>query len=536
MRRVIRFALILGAVASAGPSFVSGQGRRPALPREPFTAVSDGAIRTGFGTVTLYDAPAVTLRDLQKLFGGRQLWKRVSRQVTYESGGQRIEFTLDSTTVAVAGKTVQLEHPVRWWSDEVILPISFLSTPEFQEAMETHVAWDPAGRVLTVEPVPSVSSPRFYSYPDTSRVMIEVGPRVTHRVMGRRGQDLYIRFFGGRALGAERIEVKDGLIVAVELAARQRSTDLTVTLSTAAGTPRVFLQESPRRLVVDVGLPEAGEPAEDDRPRALTPPAAREESDEPALSAGPVAPDPLLALSPIKTIVIDAGHGGKDAGAVGPHGTLEKNINLEIARALARTLRRERRFNVILTRDDDVFLELRERTEIANQKKADLFVSIHCNSALSNKSKGFEVYFLSENATDEAAAAVARRENAVVELEGVTGAARRKVQELLWAMAKTETMNESSEIAALIARQVERRLPVDNRGVKQAGFYVLKGANMPAVLVESAFISHPKEEGLLNSRRYQTKLSDVVYAGLLEYEKRKIQARSSKVTKAEAAP
>ena len=116
----------------------------------------------------------------------------------------------------------------------------------------------------------------------------------------------------------------------------------------------------------------------------------------------------------------------------------------------------------------------------------------------------------------------------MVELEGITGKAQQKLQELLWSLAKTETMNESSEAAALLSREVKRRVEIDNRGVKQAGFYVLKGANMPAVLVEAGFISHPKEERVLRTARFQKKIADAIYAGVLEYEKRKIQAVQSK--------
>ncbi|HMX42395.1 MAG TPA: N-acetylmuramoyl-L-alanine amidase, partial [Elusimicrobiota bacterium] len=152
-------------------------------------------------------------------------------------------------------------------------------------------------------------------------------------------------------------------------------------------------------------------------------------------------------------------------------------------------------------------------------------ISLHCNAGLTRASNGFEIYYLSEKATDDEAAAVARRENAVVDLEGVAGPAKEKVEELLWSLARNEHMNDSSEIAALIAHQAAKRLPLANRGVKQAGFYVLRGTAMPAILIETGFITHPKEEGLLRSTRYHQKLIETVYAGLLDYEKRKIQTR-----------
>jgi N-acetylmuramoyl-L-alanine amidase len=206
---------------------------------------------------------------------------------------------------------------------------------------------------------------------------------------------------------------------------------------------------------------------------------------------------------------------------------MEKDINLELAKTFAAALERDGRFRVVLTRSDDTFIPLEERTRIANEKKADLFVSFHCNAALSDQSNGFEIYFLSEKATDDAAAATARRENAVVELEGVAGKAKMQVQRLLWSMAKNETMNESSELAALVNQRMKDVDDVAARGVRQANFFVLRGANMPAVLVESAFITHKREEKLLRSRSYQSRLVQAVHSGLMDYEKRLIQSRQA---------
>ncbi|HRY29092.1 MAG TPA: N-acetylmuramoyl-L-alanine amidase [Elusimicrobiota bacterium] len=533
----MRVPLTAGLAAlwlAAAPCFVFGQARRPPLDQEKFTAVVDGKIRTDLSTLHINAAPCLALGDVQRLFGGRQSWRRVSRRVSYEVSGRRMEFQLDASTAVVDGRTVTLDFPALYWSGQVYLPVSFLVTKEFQRAVEAKTAWDPAARTLLVEPVPSVSSPRFYSYPEKSRVVVELGPRVHFRVLGYRNNRLYVRFFGGRSLGNEKIAAEDGLVEWVQLIGHARSSDLTLALSPEAGTPRVTQQETPRQMVIEVAAkkdPPVFSPSVS-LPAPTPDPSAPDADDALFLDedlGGPTEPvSPLLALSPIKTIVVDAGHGGQDVGAVGPHGTLEKDVNLEMAKALARVLKRERRFNVVLTRNDDTFIPLDERFEVANKHKADLFISIHSNAALSSRSNGFEVYFLSEKATDDAAAAVARRENAVVEMEGVAGKTKQKLQELLWSLARTETMNESSEIAALMLRQVGKRVRIPMRGAKQAGFVVLKGANMPAVLVESAFISHPKEEGLLRSRRFRTKMADGLYAGILDYEKRKIQARAQK--------
>jgi len=219
----------------------------------------------------------------------------------------------------------------------------------------------------------------------------------------------------------------------------------------------------------------------------------------------------------IKTIVIDPGHGGKDPGAIGPGGTKEKDVVLKIAHKLAKELHKNLKTRVILTRYHDIFLPLADRTAIANREKADLFISIHCNASLKSHTEGFEIYFLSEEASDEEAQAVANMENAVMALEEKKEKGN-ELSSILWSLAMNEFMNESSELCSLICFEVDNSLRVvGNRGVKQAGFSVLKGAKMPAVLVEAAFISNESGERKLRSSKFQSELAESICAGVTKY-------------------
>jgi N-acetylmuramoyl-L-alanine amidase len=528
--KMISVALLLGCVGLP----LLAQGKRAPWPAEKVNTVVDGKIKEGVQVLQVDEEPMISLRTIKKIFGGRVQWKRVSRRVVYHSQGQRAEFGLDLSTAVVAGKNILMTPAVRAWGDEVYLPASLLITPEFQNLVASVVQWDPARRNLTVDPSPEVSSPRFYSYPSSARVSVDIGPHVNYHVLAKRQEAITIRLYGGRAKEWEKISINDGAIQAVEVAPRSRTTDLIITVASGTADPSIYLEESPRTLVIEVARengPFSPTPIPVQkhlpRPQPLSPPSTTETVLAPPARARPRSDidAPYLALSPLRTIVIDAGHGGKDAGAVGPHGTLEKEANLQIALALAKVLNNEGRFKVILTRTDDRFLTLQERSSIANKAKADLFISLHCNAGLKSDAHGFEVFFLSEKASDDDAAAVARRENAVVELEGIAGKARHELEGLLWSLARNEHMNDSSAIAGHITLQVAQRLSMLNRGVKQAGFYVLRGTSMPAILVESAFITHPKEEGLLRSARFHQKLADALYAGLLDYEKKRIQSR-----------
>ena len=231
----------------------------------------------------------------------------------------------------------------------------------------------------------------------------------------------------------------------------------------------------------------------------------------------PVLPVAEAKRSRVRTIVIDPGHGGKDPGAIGPRGTKEKDIVLKIAHKLAKELHKNLKTRVILTRYHDIFLPLAERTAIANREKADLFISIHCNACLKSRTKGFEIYFLSDKASDEEAQAVANMENAVMALEEKKEQGN-ELSSILWSLAMNEFMNESSELCSLVSSEVDNHIRgMDNRGVKQAGFTVLRGAKMPAVLVEVGFISHRSEARKLKSSKFQKELVECICAGVKEY-------------------
>jgi len=238
-----------------------------------------------------------------------------------------------------------------------------------------------------------------------------------------------------------------------------------------------------------------------------------------ALEPEITVPVPALgeAKTKIRTIVIDPGHGGKDPGAIGPKGSEEKDLVLKMAHNLAKELHKNLRTRVILTRYHDIFLPLSERTAIANREKADLFVSIHCNASLKPGTKGFEVYFLSDEASDEEAQAVANMENSVMALEEKKEKGN-ELSSILWSLTMNEFMNESYELCSLVASEVDRELKIgDNRGVKQAGFRVLRGAKMPAILVEAGFISNRAEARRLGSSKFQKEFVESVCAGVKKY-------------------
>src|SRR6266480_554106 len=218
----------------------------------------------------------------------------------------------------------------------------------------------------------------------------------------------------------------------------------------------------------------------------------------------------------IGRIVIDAGHGGHDTGTIGPTGLMEKDLCLDVALRLGKII--EQRLpgaNVIYTRSDDSFVPLEERTNIANQAKADLFVSIHANSSRDHAARGIETYYLNLKGSAEAME-VAARENATAQ-GGI-----HELQDLVMKIARTEKIEESKELAEDIQDSLSKRIqksnkPMKNRGVRKAPFVVLIGADMPSILTEISFLSNPADEQMLKKPEQRQKVAEGLYQGMVSY-------------------
>lgn len=395
---------------------------------------------------------------------------------------------------------------------------------------ESRVDWDPETRVARIaEKAHSLRLLRFRTYRDHTRVVLE----------GTRPHEFLLRDDG--ASGRVVLEVKQGIVspsirssiqvsdsLVASIEARQLGNDAQITIY---GTGRrlwskVFALEGPDRIVVDLFprearedlLPQADSVIKTTPGRAVQPkPAAR--SSEPT-----DPPEAWLPEQIVKTIVIDPGHGGRDSGAIGQSGAKEKDIVLDIGLRLQRLIEETLGIKVVMTRTEDVFVPLESRTMIANRHQADFFISLHVNAAPRSPAIGFETYFLSREPSDRGARASAIRENTALNLEGVGQEAQRGLKTVLWDLAQTFYVKESSELAELLLNELGRSLKVDNRGVKSAPFFVLIGTAMPSVLVEVAFITNPDEEHKLEQEAYRQQIAQALLAGIakfkVRYEKR----------------
>ena len=294
--------------------------------------------------------------------------------------------------------------------------------------------------------------------------------------------------------------------------------------------PKAFLlapmDRFAHRLVLDMHPSESAPHTHDHQSDPLM---AVLQSHEPATAAiGQDSQAPNLIMTAIrqkpgrqKTIIvaIDAGHGGKDPGAIGARGTMEKDVTLSIAKKLKTRLDREPNMRAILTRDGDHFLSLAARRHKARQANADLFVSIHADAAPRKEAHGSSVYALSEHgATSTTASWLAKRENEADLIGGIKLDDKdRYLKQTLIDLSMNATINDSIRLASSVLNEIGAINHLHKKNVEQAGFAVLKSPDIPSILVETAFISNQTEEARLGSNAYQNKLADAIHAGLKRY-------------------
>ena len=332
---------------------------------------------------------------------------------------------------------------------------------------------------------------------------------------------IYIDISGARlALASkEPVVVEDGLLKQIRIGQDSADTVRVVLDMHSLRAHNAFIFSDPYRLVLDVQGQRAPESrAARETPARRAPPGRKPEVKEKVSGAG-------AALNGgIRKIVLDPGHGGKDPGAIGVGGRAEKDVVLSIAKRLAVKLKNEMGIQVVLTRKDDRYVPLENRTAIANAEDADLFISLHMNASVNSEAKGIETYYL-DNTTDEAALRLAAREN---------GTSRKDVSDLQFILSDM-TQNMKLEDSIALAHRLHNSAvggmskaisEVRDLGVKKALFYVLVGARMPSVLVEMFFITNPNEGRSMGQESTQDAMVEALMQGIQKYAQSSVMART----------
>ncbi len=376
----------------------------------------------------------------------------------------------------------------------------------------------------TVGDAPRLVKIRYWSGPAYTRIVFDLTAPVVMKSHYLKGENprLYFDLLYTK-LGADLpaiIPIRNGLVKQVRSSRfDEQRTRVVIDLNRVAEYKLTAL-ENPQRLVIDIkGQPlQVGLSSEPPKNKAVVPAAddsialilSNSSDRQPALHVPQQMHDEGIHL-----IVVDAGHGGKDPGAIGPHKIYEKNVVLKMAHTLAKALRQQMGVKVLLTRSDDRYLQLRERTEYANQVGADLFISLHANATKNGKAYGVETYFLNLSKNNQAAEVAARENGTTLQEVG-------NLEGILFDLMANAKINESSRLAAEVQQALVAGLRphysrIRDLGVKQGPFHVLLGATMPSILIESGFISNYREEKRLTSANYRKRVAAGIVKGVKKY-------------------
>jgi len=431
----------------------------------------------------------VALDQLAGTFGLTFTEDRAANGVVIGTRGERIFASPGQAFVRAAGRVVALDGPVQRDRNTWLVPIDFLSKA-LGPAIGEPIVVRRASRLVLVGNVrvPEITG-KVERTSAGARVVIGVQPATPHSVV-RDGNRMTVRF-DATALDAAPIT---GFIAEFAPAARIDGTSIVIDLGPSAVAHRV--EEDRVSNIVTIELLPA--------PPVVTP--------KPA----PIGPGQASFDQPtgsLRTIVIDAGHGGSDPGAIGPGGTQEKDLTLLIARRLKTAIEGRLGLRVLLTRDGDENVPVDRRTELANNNKADVFLSLHANWSARAASRGTQIYTLALDASrDLVAQADARRRTVPI-----VGGGSRVIDPVPWDLAQIPFADRSATLGAVLTRQfAEKSVPLHVRPATQAPMRILMGAYMPAVLLELGFLSNPEDEKALASVEWQTLMIESVLATLTE--------------------
>ena len=443
----------------------------------------------------------VSVDDLRDAIGGSLERGTSGLDVTYRYGGSRFQFEDAIPFFSFDDRPYQLVNPPAVVANDFLIPLQFVTE---------YIPYFFPDLFLFESESGTLRDRRFYAFikgttestsEDETVVFLFASSPPRFETDTSRPGTLLLNLFETRCspLLADSI-VASGFIDSTRISESGRSTQLLFFLKPSVQRYRVAEIKAPPGISIAFS---GNGPDEKDAP-----------SGDQDLVSGIIDPREFM----IRRIAIDPGHGGKDPGAIGGNGLREKDVNLDVAREVASLLDERTDLEVILTRKDDTYISLSDRTSLANRRDADLFVSIHCNASKKRKVKGFEAYFLSVAKTDEERA-VALRENLSVRFEkpSIDSSSIDELEFIFWDLAQNEHLRESSEWAEIMCDEFRDGSRKVRGEVRQAGFYVLNGAYMPAILLEIGYVSNPEEEKLLGDSSYQKVVAGEIFEGIQSY-------------------
>jgi N-acetylmuramoyl-L-alanine amidase len=447
------------------------------------------------GSTIIDGVEYVALEDLARILGAGQFWRAETKKMVLVISGHKVKVTARNPIIMVDDRRYQMPVDARYGGSGLLVPIEHF-VPLISEILPQELRWSGAESTLQVTlGEHNVRGVEISPKSNGTLVSVTLAQALDFELSTSRPNWLHLSIFGGTLLPDDiNSLVKSGHIQEVRAYQFPDCAQISLKLAKEAISYKTYRKTDPHRILLSL----------------RTESSAEWNTSESLIKARGFEDDRVR--NPVDVVVVDPGHGGKDPGAVGVTGLKEKEVVLDIAKRLASLLQSRLNLTVILTREDDTFIPLSERTKMANSQGADLFVSVHANASTRRGANGFETFFLAE-AKNDAGRAAAILENSALKFERPEAslAGTSDLDFILYDMIQNEFHQESEYLAGIIQEQMDGSLHTANRRVNQAPFYVLNGAYMPAVLVETAFISNPDEEALLKKRWFRQKIAEALY-------------------------
>lgn len=440
----------------------------------------------------------VSARNVVEALGGRITWFPALKLMTVNINGRTARLVIDDPSLEIDEKVISLEMPARILDNRVMIPLEVIKI-----IAEVDIKWENQTKTLSINTIrPYLLKIRSYSHPDKTRVVIDLSEKTEFRADKLINPDrIFIDIMGSIVKledTSKQIKIDDGVVKTVRTAQFNEEITRVVFDLYQQAKYELFSLIEPDRVVIDIF--KSGKEAA----ISETLPAKPEEK-----------PTPGPEITGKRVVIIDPGHGGKDPGAIGPTGLKEKDVTLGIALYLDKLLKGAG-IPTYLTRSKDEFVYLENRTNFANQKNGFVFVSLHANSVLNHRpsAEGIETFVLSSKYIGASARDVADREN-------IASRAHPELDTdlalIIADLEESANIKYSLDFADIIQKKLVEYLKLENRGVKQAPFVVLKGANMVAVIVEVGFLSNPKEEKLLKTDRFRENAAQALFEAIKYY-------------------
>ena len=483
---------------------VCGPHAQGTAPASPLTLITREGRRPVASTV-LNGQEFIGLDDLAALLMLAVREDALAGGVTVTYKGRTVVASADQPMASVNGRVITLPAPIARAGRRLLVPLDFIPraiAPIYDSPIELRRA----SRLLIVG---SVRVPR-------AAIRLEAAGPPTRLTV-----DVVPPFAVSTAFDAGRVLVRvdaDALDIATtpagaglidQIRTGDQTTTIAIALNARAGTPRMSTTTTNESTRVLVEVPIAAQ-------QELAAPTPTPAPSPPPAPVPPEVPPALLGArtARLQTMVLDAGHGGEDNGVRGPKGTLEKQVTLDAARRLKRLVESRLGVRVVMTRDDDRAVSLDERDAIANNSKADLFLSLHANSSPSASVKGTEVYYLRlDRAGEEARRTAAATELILPVVSGIT----RPIDIIPWDLAQASHVDASSRFASMLEEELEKRVPAGPRPLQQAPMRVLSGANMPAALVEMVYLTNGEQEQRVKSDEFQGAVVEAMYGAVVRF-------------------